>query len=73
MALIVNQWQSSYKCKSTNSKWSSRFSWQSMWQLVNVGFYIGSSYSFLGTSPDGSVYDPCDSHQPLGFLEIKCP
>ena len=31
------------------------------------GFYIVSSYSFLGASPDGSVYDPCDPHQPLAF------
>ena len=31
------------------------------------GFYIVSSYLFLGASPDGSVYDPCDPHQSLAF------
>jgi len=37
------------------------------------GFIINATYSFLGTSPDGCVYDPSDKQQPFGFLEVKCP
>lgn len=35
------------------------------------GFFIHPSYTYLGATPDGSVYDPSSS-QPYGFLEIKC-
>lgn len=35
------------------------------------GFFIHPTYTFLGASPDGSVYDP-SSPEPYGFLEIKC-
>ena len=37
------------------------------------GFIISESYSFLGATPDGSVYDPSSHEQPYGFLEVKCP
>ncbi len=37
------------------------------------GFRINPSYSCLGSSPDGAVYDPSNTSQPYGFLEIKCP
>lgn len=37
------------------------------------GFHIDPDYPYLGASPDGSVYDPSDSQQPFGFLEVKCP
>ena len=37
------------------------------------GFLISETQPFLGASPDGAVYDPSDSCQPFGFLEIKCP
>lgn len=35
------------------------------------GFFIHPTLTFLGVSPDGSVYDP-SSLEPYGFLEIKC-
>ncbi len=34
-------------------------------------FFIHQKYTFLGASPDGSLYDP-SSVDPYGFLEIKC-
>ena len=37
------------------------------------GFIVSTSHPFLGASPDGAVYDPSNSLQPFGFLEIKCP
>ena len=37
------------------------------------GFHINSECPYLGASPDGSVYDPSNTQQPFGFLEIKCP
>ncbi len=37
------------------------------------GIIINPEYSFLGTSPDGAVYDPSNSQEPFGFLEVKCP
>ena len=36
------------------------------------GFFIHPNYTFLGASPDGSVYDPSSPAEPYGFLEIKC-
>lgn len=38
-----------------------------------TGFYISVEHPFLGASPDGAVYDPANTLQPFGFLEIKCP
>ena len=35
------------------------------------GFFIHPVYTYLGASPDGSVYDP-STPNPYGFLEIKC-
>ena len=37
------------------------------------GFIIDTSHSFLGASPDDTVYDPSDIQEPFGFVEIKCP
>ncbi len=37
------------------------------------GVIINPTYCFLGASPDGAVYDPFNSMQPYGFLEVKCP
>ena len=37
------------------------------------GIIINPEYNFLGTSPDGAVYDPSNSQEPFGFLEVKCP
>ena len=37
------------------------------------GFHTSSEYPYLGSSPDGAVYDPSDMQQPFGFLEIKYP
>ena len=37
------------------------------------GFIISTDHPFLGTCPDGAVYDPVNVQQPFGFLEIKCP
>ena len=37
------------------------------------GFIVSTQHPFLGASPDGAVYDPSNSLQPFGFLEIKCP
>ena len=37
------------------------------------GFHISESYPYLGATPDGAVYDPSNSAQPFGFLEVKCP
>lgn len=37
------------------------------------GVIINPNYSFLGSSPDGAVYDPSNLQEPFGFLEIKCP
>ena len=36
------------------------------------GFLVCETYPFLGASPDGAVYDPSNTNQPFGFLEIKC-
>ena len=36
------------------------------------GFLINTTYPFLGASPDGGVYDPSNTQQSFGFLEIKC-
>ena len=37
------------------------------------GLFVSKMHPFLGASPDGSVYDPSNPQQPLGFVEIKCP
>lgn len=37
------------------------------------GVIINPSWSFLGASPDGAVYDPSNFQQPYGFIEVKCP
>ncbi len=37
------------------------------------GFHVSSSHTFLGATPDGSVYDPHYTAEPFGFLEVKCP
>ena len=31
------------------------------------GFFVSKLHSFLGTSPDGAVYDPCNTLEPFGF------
>ena len=41
--------------------------------LDHVGFFVSETHSFLGTSPDGAIYDPSNPIQPFGFLEAKCP
>ena len=40
--------------------------------VCTTGLFVSSAYPFLGTSPDGAVYDPTSS-SPYGFLEVKCP
>ena len=37
------------------------------------GFLISYKHPYLGTSPDGAVYDPSNSQHPFGFVEVKCP
>ena len=37
------------------------------------GFLISYQHPYLGTSPDGAVYDPSNSQHPFGFVEVKCP
>ena len=37
------------------------------------GFIINPKYCFLGAYPDGAVYDPSNTNEPFGFVEIKCP
>ena len=37
------------------------------------GFLVSHSHPFLGSSPDGAVFDPSTPEIPYGFLEIKCP
>jgi hypothetical protein len=37
------------------------------------GFFVSPKYPFLGATPDGAVYDPSSTHEPYGFLEVKCP
>ena len=34
---------------------------------------VSESYSFLGATSDGTVYDPTCTDQPFGFIEVKCP
>ena len=41
--------------------------------VTKSGFLVNPSVPFLGASPDGAVYDPSNSDQPFGFLEVKCP
>ena len=41
--------------------------------VSSSGFLISTTYPFLGASPDGAVYDPSNTSQPFGFLEVKCP
>ena len=41
--------------------------------VTSCGFHVSKSHSFLGSSPGGAVYDPSNTEQPLGFLEIKSP
>ena len=41
--------------------------------VSSSGFLLCSSHPFLGASPDGVVYDPSNSLEPFGYLEIKCP
>ena len=41
--------------------------------MTPSGVIINPSWSFLGASPDGAVYDPLNIQQPYGFLEVKCP
>ena len=40
---------------------------------TSSGVIIFCTHPFLGASPDASVYDPSNSLQPFGFVEIKCP
>ena len=37
------------------------------------GFLVSESHPFLGATPDGTVYDPSNTKQPFGFIEVKCP
>ena len=41
--------------------------------VTSCGFHVSKSHPFLGASPDGAVYDPSNTQQPFGFLEVKCP
>ncbi len=34
---------------------------------------INPNYCFLGASPDGAVYNPSNTLEPYGFLEVKYP
>ncbi len=38
-----------------------------------MGVIINPNYCFLGASPDGAVYNPSNTLEPYGFLEVKCP
>ena len=38
---------------------------------TSSGFFISTNYPFLGTSPDGAVFNPINHEQPYGFLEVK--
>ena len=37
------------------------------------GFLVSTMHPFLGASPDCAVFDPSNTLQPFGFLEVKCP
>ena len=37
------------------------------------GFHISTTHSFLGATTDGCVYNPHNTDEPFGFLEVKCP
>ena len=37
------------------------------------GFLVCEHYPFLGSTPDGTVYNSTNVQQPFGFLEVKCP
>ena len=41
--------------------------------VARSGFLVSHSHPFLGSSPDGAVYDRTELTQPYGFLEVKCP
>ena len=41
--------------------------------VSSSGFIRSASHPFLGASPDGVVYDPSNSQQPFGFVEVKSP
>ncbi len=41
--------------------------------VTSSGVHVSSSHTFLGATPDESVYDPHYTAQPFGFLEVKCP
>ena len=41
--------------------------------VTSSGVIINPLWCYLGASPDGAVYDPANSNEPFGFLEIKCP
>lgn len=35
------------------------------------GLFVCESHPFLGPTPDGTVYDPSNTKQPFGFIEVK--
>ena len=37
------------------------------------GVIVSHSHPLLGASPDASIYDSSNTHDPFGFAEIKCP
>lgn len=41
--------------------------------VYKVGFIINPTAFYLGASPDRRVYDPDETSQVFGLLEIKCP
>lgn len=41
--------------------------------VSSSGVIINPNCCFLGASPDGAVYNPSNTLEPFGFLEVKCP
>lgn len=42
-------------------------------KVENCGLFISRLNNWLGASPDGIVYDPSETAEPSGLLEIKNP
>ena len=41
--------------------------------VCSYGFFINTDFPFLWATPDGSVYDPSEPEQPIGYLEVSVP